>query len=72
MKTLLVAALLATCVLANGERDYEAMFREFKSGHLKAYQTAAEESLGFQTFVENMKIAEKLQASNPPRHLRRQ
>jgi len=65
MKTLLIAALLASCVLATGERDYEAMFREFKSTHLKAYDTVADESLSFQTFVENMKIAEELQASNP-------
>lgn len=64
-KTLLVAALLATCVLASGERDYEAMFREFKSTHFKAYANEGEEAKRFKHFVENMKKAEVLQAANP-------
>lgn len=65
VKSLFVAALLASCVLATGERDYEAMFREFKATHLKAYASVGEESSSFKNFVSNMKQAETLQASNP-------
>ena len=35
MQSILIAALLATCVLATGERDYAAMFRQFKSTNEK-------------------------------------
>ena len=63
MKQIIIAALLATAVLA--ERDYEAMFRDFKATHLKAYANEAEESKRFKVFVENMKKSEVLQAANP-------
>ena len=63
MKALLLVAVFSAVALA--AKDYDAMFREFKSTHLKSYADAAEEATRFKNFVQNMKKAETLQASNP-------
>ena len=63
MKALLLIAVFSAVALAN--KDYDAMFREFKATHLKAYADATEESQRFNNFVQNMKKSEVLQAANP-------
>jgi len=63
MKALLLIAVFSAVALAN--KDYEAMFQQFRSTHLKSYAGASEESTRFQNFVHNMKKAEALQAANP-------
>ena len=63
MKALLLIAVFSAVALAN--KDYDAMFREFKSTHLKAYAGATEEATRFANFVRNMKKAEVHQAANP-------
>ena len=63
MKALLLIAVFSAVALA--AKDYEAMFREFKSTHLKSYANEAEEATRFKNFVQNMKKAEVLQAANP-------
>ena len=63
MKALLLIAVFSAVALAN--KDYDAMFREFKATHLKAYADEAEEAQRFKNFVRNMRKAEVLQAANP-------
>ena len=63
MKQLILVALISAVAFA--EKDYDAMFRQFKSTHLKAYKDQAEESVRFKNFVANMRKAEVLQAANP-------
>ena len=63
MKALLLIAIFSAVALAN--KDYDAMFREFKATHLKSYANEAEEATRFKNFVANMKKAEVLQAANP-------
>ena len=63
MKALLLIAVFSAVALA--AKDYEAMFREFKSTHLRSYADATEEATRFQNFVKNMQKAEVMQAANP-------
>ena len=63
MKALLLIAVFSAVALAN--KDYDAMFREFKSTHLKSYANEAEEAQRFKNFVKNIKKSEVLQAANP-------
>ena len=63
MKQLLLLAVFSAVAVA--AKDYDAMFREFKSTHLKAYANEAEEATRFKNFVRNMKKAEVMQAANP-------
>lgn len=63
MKYLVIPALLATAALA---KDYDALYREFKSIHRQnVVLTAAEDKARFQNFVANMRKSEILQSANP-------
>ena len=50
MKALLLIAVFSAVALAN--KDYDAMFREFKATHLKSYANEAEEATRFKNFVK--------------------
>jgi C1A family cysteine protease len=68
MKYLLLAALVALLAIATvsaTKKNYVAMFEDFKVKYQRKYASHAEESQRLRMFVENMKKAEKLQASNP-------
>jgi cysteine peptidase B len=61
----LIAATLAAIVATAAPMDYNKMFAEFKIQHGRRYSTEKEEAQRFETFVANMKKAEKLAAANP-------
>ena len=64
MKALLLATALLACGVA-AEKDYEAMFKAFRTARLRSYADADEEAARFGYFVRNMKRAEALESANP-------
>jgi len=64
MRTLIVLAALVVVAMA-ATTDYSQMFTEFKAKFGRVYASESEDARRFQVFVENMKTAERLQASNP-------
>lgn len=63
MRTLVVLAALV--VVAMAAQDYAKSFEDFKTKYGRVYASGSENARRYQIFVENMQIAEKLQASNP-------
>jgi cathepsin F/cysteine peptidase B len=63
--TLLAVALVLIVAHAITPKNYVAMFEEFKGAHKRTYSSAAEEAKRLRIFVDNMKKAEKLSATNP-------
>eukprot|EP01084_Bolivina_argentea_P084567 152887_1 len=63
MRAVLIALVVLVAVATAA--DYKSMFANFKKEHARVYSTDAEEATRFDIFVENMKKAEKLMASNP-------
>lgn len=64
MKTVVVAALLMAAT-ASASPATEAMFRDFKATHGKAYASADEERARYEIFAANMKKAAQLNRENP-------
>jgi C1A family cysteine protease len=60
----IVIALLAFAA-ASAAHDFVSEFEAFKAAHHKTYPTAVEEARRYHIFAENMKMAAKLQQSNP-------
>jgi cysteine peptidase B len=65
MRSLIVATALCALVAAGAPQDYSQLFSEFKLKYGRSYSSEIEEAQRFETFIANMKKAEKLQALNP-------
>jgi cysteine peptidase B len=69
MRVFLVAAVallvMAVSVLGASTASMRQMFEDFKAKYNRKYASASEEASRFAVFAENMRVAAKLQASNP-------
>lgn len=61
----LIACTLAAIVATAAPLDFTRLFAEFKIKNGRQYSTEAEETKRFETFVANMRKAEKLSETNP-------